>query len=557
MKTGQFSLKLTMAAVFWGSLLLPPHAAIASSVTGPVSAQKLSDFVRALSVDDLEGRAPGTAGETKTIAWLIRQYKALDLEPAGENGGWTQAVPLIHTKMGPARQLQIKTAYSAFGLQQNKDIYLTSLRPVDTITLMNAPMAFVGYGVSAPERGWDDFKGFDLKGKIAVFLVNDPDFAAASDEAVSGKFGGRAMTYYGRWTYKYEEAARRGAVAALIIHDTMAAGYGWNTVTAPAGEGYDIVRSSGDQPVALQGWLSADAARNLFAQAGLDLDDLKKQARRSDFKPVLLPDTFLSADLPLRYQKITSYNVLGRIKGKKRPDETIMFGAHWDAYGIGAADKEGRTIRSGAIDDGIGIAGVLELAHAFKRGPVPDRSLVFASWTAEERGLLGSSYYAEHPLYPLDKTVANFTIDVLQTAGRAKDVLLIGAGQNDLETALVKAARDQDRVVTPELLPERGLFFRADHLPFARRGVPVLLMMGMAGAYDLRSGGRPAGEKWLSDYMKCYHQTCDVWSPLLNFEGAAEDTDLLYKLGYDLAFSNNWPEWQPTSEFKAKRSVQK
>lgn len=541
---------VTMAAAVPAMAVPPPMPKEA----WPIEANRLSDTVKTISSDFFEGRAPGSQGEKKTVDWLIKQYQSLGLEPAGEKGGWTQSVPLIHTRLGQAEQLEIATGQGKIPLQSNKDIYLTSLRPTNQITVKKAPLVFVGYGVHVAERDWDDFKDVDLKGKIAVFLINDPDFSAVSSDDAFGKFGGRAMTYYGRWTYKFEEAARRGAVAALIIHDTQGAGYGWDTVTAPAGEGYDIIRSEKDQPVALQGWLSQSAAHEIFAKSGLDLESLKKQARQKSFRPVTLKNSVFSAQLPLTYQKITSYNILGRIKGTKRPDETIMFGAHWDAYGIGAPDSQGRTIRSGAIDDGVGVAGVLELARAFKAEPQPDRSLVFALWTAEERGILGSSYYAEHPLFPLEKTVANFTIDVLQTAGRSEDVLLVGAGQNSLENDLAKAAFKIGRVVKPELLPERGLFFRADHLPFARKGVPVLLMMGMAGAYDLRKGGVPAGEKWLSDYMKCYHQTCDRWTETSNFEGAAEDVKLLLLMGKDLAFSDRWPEWLPNSEFKTKRA---
>ncbi|MFT8736383.1 MAG: M20/M25/M40 family metallo-hydrolase [Zymomonas mobilis] len=542
---------LAMTAAVPAMAVLPP-------VIGdpwPVEASNLSKTVKTISSDVFEGRAPGSQGEKKTIDWLIQQYQSLGLEPAGDNGGWTQAVPLVHTRLGKPEHLEIATRQGVMPLELDKDIYLTSLRPVDKIILNNAPVVFVGYGVSAPERGWDDFKNVDLKGKIAVFLINDPDFAAVSGDDAFGKFGGRAMTYYGRWTYKFEEAARRGAVAALIVHDTQGAGYGWNTVTAPAGEGYDIIRGETDKPVALQGWLSQSAAETIFAKSGLNFENLKKQARQKSFRPVTLKNSGFSASLPLTYQNITSYNVLGRIKGAKRPDETIMFGAHWDAYGIGAPDSEGRTIRPGAIDDGVGVAAVLELARLFKSDQhQPDRSLLFASWTAEERGILGSSYYAEHPLYPLDKTVANFTIDVLQTAGRSNDVLLIGAGQNTLENDLAKVAKGEDRVVKPELLPERGLFFRADHLPFARKGVPVLLMMGMAGAYDLQDGGEAAGEKWLSGYMKCYHQTCDRWTENANFQGAAQDVKLLYLMGEDLAFSGRWPQWLPNSEFKTKRA---
>jgi Zn-dependent M28 family amino/carboxypeptidase len=362
------------------------------------------------------------------------------------------------------------------------------------------------------------------------------------------------MTYYGRWTYKYEEAARRGALGALIVHDTDGAGYGWSTVTAPAGENYDIVRDKRDERVLLQGWLASAAANELFKSAGLDLAALSVQARRADFKPVELASVRFNADLPVTAKLAESRNFLARIRGSKRPDETIMFAAHWDAYGIGPPDAQGHAIRPGANDDALGLAGVLELARVFKAGPQPERTLVFAAWTAEERGLLGSQVYAAKPLYPLEKTVANLTLDILQTAGLAKDVLLVGAGQSELEDDLARAAAAQGRVVTPESLPERGLFYRADHFPLARQGVPVLLLMGISGATDLREGGREAGNRWLESYMRCYHQTCDAWSASLDFRGAAQDVELFHTMGKSLANSTRWPQWRTGSEFFATRA---
>ena len=360
------------------------------------------------------------------------------------------------------------------------------------------------------------------------------------------------MTYYGRWTYKFEEAARRGAIAALIVHDTPGAGYGWATVAAPAGENYDIVRKGDDYRVLLQGWLQGDTAQKLFAASGLDLAAQRVAARRSDFRPVALKQHF-SADLPVTYDTAQSRNVLAILPGKTHPDETIMFGAHWDAYGIGAPDAQGRTIRAGANDDALGTAGVLELARAFAKGPRTDRSLVFALWSGEERGLLGSETYAVDPIYPVDRTVANLTLDILQTAGPAKDVMLVGGGQDSLEDDLAAAVTAQGRVVTPETLPERGLFYRADHFSLARRGVRTLLLMAISGAPDLVAGGRTAGQAWLDGYMACYHQTCDRWDPSWNLAGAAQDVGLFLTIGRKLANSRQWPTWRPTSEFRAIR----
>lgn len=533
------------------------HAAAPASSASPIDPKRLSEIVRTLASDEFEGRAPGTPGEAKTIAYLTESFRALGLEPGGENGGWTQLVPLVRTQIGKPSALSLSIAGKTHALALNRDIYLSTVRKTDHVAVRDAPLVFVGYGVSAPERQWDDYKGVDLHGKVAVFLVNDPDFSAAAGEPVAGKFGGRRMTYYGRWVYKYEEATRRGAVAALIVHDTEGAGYGWQTVVAPGGENYDLAREDGAQPMQLQGWIEGAAAEELFRNAGLSLGTLRTQARRPDFRPVELKDVRLTAELPVTATRAESHNVLAKISGTQRPSETIMFGAHWDAYGLGAPDAKGRKIRPGANDDALGVAGVLELARAFKAGPKPQRTLVFAAWTAEERGLIGSQAYAEKPLYPLAKTAANLTLDILQTAGPARDVLLVGAGQSSLEDDLANAAAAQGRTVTPESLPERGLFYRADHFPLARRGVPVLLLMGISGDADLVEGGRAAGNKWLTDYMRCYHQTCDTWDPQWDLRGAAQDVELFRMIGQDLANSRRWPQWRAQSEFNAVRAESK
>nr|WP_299594347.1 M28 family metallopeptidase [Sphingomonas bacterium] len=537
-------LAAALAALAASSLSAPAFAA------DGVSPDRLSADVRMLASDAFEGRAPGTAGENKTVAWLIARFKALGLQPGGRGGSWTQPVPLVHTRLGTG-------TISAGGttLVQRRDIYVSTVRPVDRVAIAAAPMVFVGYGVTAPERGWDDFKGVDLKGKVAVFLVNDPDFEAQPGDDASGRFGDRRMTYYGRWTYKFEEAARRGAVAALIVHDTPGAGYGWNTVTAAAGENYDIVRSSPNGRVMLQGWIEGGAASRLFAASGQDLGALRTAARRSDFRPVTLTAQF-AADLPVRHDRSESRNVLARLPGRgAAANETVMFGAHWDAYGIGAPDAQGRTIRPGANDDGLGVAGVLELARLFAAGARPQRSLVFALWSGEERGLLGSEAYAADPIYPAASTVANLTLDILQTAGPARDVMLVGGGQNDLEDLLAAAAKAQGRRVTPEELPERGLFYRADHFPLARKGVPTLLLMAISGAPDLVTGGKAAGQQWLDGYMRCYHQTCDAWSADWDLRGAAGDVALFHAIGTKLAAARNWPEWRQGSEFKSVRAA--
>jgi Zn-dependent M28 family amino/carboxypeptidase len=520
----------------------------------PVDPNRLSLVTRSLASDEFEGRGPGTPGEGRTIAYLTEQFRQLGLEPGGPNGSWTQTVPLIRTQLDKSGTASMTMSGQRIPLRFPGDIYLSSVRETDRARIADAPLVFVGYGVNAPERGWDDFKGVDLKGKVALFLVNDPDFEAVAGEPAAGKFAGRAMTYYGRWTYKFEEAARRGAIGALIVHETAGAGYGWSTVQAPGGENYNVVLApAAQQPVLLQGWLQRPVAEDLFRRAGLDFEAVKRQARTPAFRPVELGARF-SADFGVETARVESRNVIARLSGAKRPDETIMFSGHWDAYGLGAPDAQGRRIRPGAADDALGLAGVLEIARAFKAGPRPDRTLLFAAWTAEERGLLGSEYFASNPLYPAEKMVANITLDTLQTVGPARDVILIGQGQSELEDSMARLAAAQGRYVTPDSHPERGLFYRADHFPMAKRGVPVLLLMALGAGPDLVAGGREAGDRWVSEFTAhCYHQTCDQWRPDWDLRGAAQDVALAYAIGRELAFSRRWPAWRPGSEFRPMR----
>ncbi|WP_224241422.1 M28 family metallopeptidase [Hyalangium gracile] len=543
-----------LSALAVATLLLGSRAVQAQD-SGPIDPARLSQSVKVLASDEFLGRAPGGPGEKKTLEYLIRRFQEAGLEPGGENGGWTQKVPLIRFQMGDKPTLRLTAGGKTTSPRQGQEVMVNTQRPVKRVKIDKAPLVFVGHGVSAAERDWDDFKGTDLRGKIAVFLINDPDFEAREGEAVRGKFGGQAATYYARWTYKFEEAARRGAIGALIVHETPGAGYGWSTVIAGNGQSFDIVRAQPDkEKVLMQGWLQRDAAVALFARSGLDLEKLKVEARKATFTPILLKGASLSADYGLTHTRADSHNVIGRLPGTKRPHESIMYAAHWDAYGLGPPDASGDEIRRGAVDDAIGLAGMIEIARAFQKGPRPERSLLFAAWTAEEPGLLGSEYYGAHPLQPLETLVANMTMDVLQTAGPSRDVVLVGHGQNDLEDELVKAAARQGRTVTPDARPERGLFYRADHFSLARRGVPVLLLMGLGGGHDLVNGGREAGDRWVAEYTaRCYHQPCDAWSADWDLRGAAQDVQLLHEIGRELASSSRWPEWKPGSEFDAVR----
>ena len=544
--------KLTTCLIAAAALYLVSPIGLAE--TTAIEADKLSSIVQTLASDAFEGRAPGTPGEDKTVEFLIKEMTDLGIAPGGEDNGWTQAVPMMRTVVASPISMTVDSPFGPMALEQGMSVSIDTASPLEQVIANDIPVVFVGFGADAPEQQWDDYGDTDLSGKVALFLVNDPDFAAGPDEPVAGKFGKRRMTYYGRWTYKYEEAARRGAIGALVIHETEAAGYGWSVAAAGAGENVTLANQGDSSSLSFQGWLHNDAATDLLARAGHNLNELRTLARHEDFTAFELEDVSLSVDLDIAITRFDSHNVLGLLPGKTRPDEVIMVSAHWDAYGIGAPDELGRTVRAGANDDALGSAGVLEIARVLKaRGPL-ERSVLFAFWTAEEAGLVGSEAYSSNPVFPLETTVANFTLDILQTAGAAKDVILVGKGQSELEGDLARLAQKQGRYVTEENLPENGLFYRADHFSMARVGVPVLLIMGIAGGADLIEGGRTAGNQWIADYVgKCYHKPCDAWSPDWDLTGAVQDVDLILMLVNELADSTRWPQWKSGSEFKSIR----
>jgi Zn-dependent M28 family amino/carboxypeptidase len=532
---------------------------LAHAATAPnIDPARLSAHIKVLSSDAFEGRGPATAGETKAVGYIVDQMKAIGLDPAGDlqtdgTRAWTQDVPLGKFDIkGPAKA-QFTIGGKAVPLAQGEQIAIrAAMTNVDAVAIKDAPIVFVGYGVKAPERHWDDFKGLDLKGKILVVLINDPDF-----ETGSGDFGGKAMTYYGRWTYKYEEAARQGAAGVLIVHETAPASYGWATVkNSNANTMFDIVRKDPAKVHPnLEAWIQRDVAVDLFKAAGLDFDALKKQAQGRDFKPVELKGATFSAAYAVDHSVIVSKNIAGRIKGSARPDETVIYSAHWDHLGVGAPDAKGDKIYNGAIDNADGIAAILELARAFKVQPAPQRSILFLAVTAEERGLLGSEYYAANPLYPLSKTVGDLNIDALSAAGPAKDITTSGDGKVDLQDLLVAKAKLHGRYFTPDPSPQAGHFYRSDHFPFAKRGVPAI---SVGSGEDLVKGGKEAGEKAEADYTaNRYHQPADEWSADWDLTGQAQDIGLFYEIGADLANSTAWPEWQAGSEFKALRDATK
>ena len=532
-----------------GLALAPAHAANAPDI----SAQRLSQIVRTLSSDEFEGRAPATAGETKTVDFIVSQMKAAGLEPGGDmkdgKRGWTQAVPLLRSDITGTPQLSLAVGGKPQVLTQGEQVAVrAALTGAKSVSIENAPLVFLGYGVKAPERNWDDYAGVDTKGKIGVVLINDPDF-----EAGQGDFGGKAMTYYGRWTYKFEEAARQGLAGLLIVHETEPASYGWNTVkNSNTNTMFDVVRDnpSGSHPQ-LEGWMQRDVAVDLFKRAGLDFDALKKQAQTRGFKPVEIKGATFSAKYDVDSQVITSQNVVGRLTGKKRADETVIYSGHWDHLGIGQPDAKGDRIYNGAVDNATGIAAMIELGRAFAKAPRTDRSIVFLAVTAEEKGLLGSEYYASKPVYPLGKTVGVINMDALDPNGLAKNFTISGSAKLDLLDRLTGTAKTFGLAYSPDPHPEAGYFFRSDHFPFAKRGVPAI---SYGSGNDWVDGGVAAAEADQAKYTEeRYHQPADQWEASWTFAGMAHDLAMLYTLGRDLANSNDWPNWSQDSEFRGAR----
>lgn len=519
---------------------------------GGFNSENLSFHVKTLASDEFEGREPGTRGEERTVAYLIHQFEELGLHPGGNQEVWTQDVPLRRFTIDDL-DLSFTVHDESQKLIHGEHIVVKTLLPVDHVSIENAPLVFVGYGVKAPERAWDDFKGVDLRGKIAVVLINDPDFER--DEP--GVFGGKELTYYGRWTYKYEEAARQGARGMLIIHETAPASYGWSTVanTGTAAQ-FDIVR---DEPALahteLEGWIQREIAVQLFKAAGLDFEAEKKRAQTAEFTPVILQNALFSANYKVDFREVTSHNVVAKIPGSIYSEETLIYSAHWDHLGIKSSGSDGDSIFHGALDNASGIAGLLELARLFVAGPPPQRSILFIATTAEEKGLFGAGYYAANPLYPLELTVANLNIDMLSTKGVTRDVSSMGNGKVQLQDEIEKIARMHGRYFVADPNLEAGYFFRGDHFPFAKAGVPAITF---SSGEDMVKGGVEAGKEWLADFVKNrYHQTTDRWSADWDTSGQIADLHLLFDLGRDLANSHRWPGWSQDSEFKAIRDRSK
>lgn len=536
----------------WGALLLlgACHPGNGDSAAGQDSTAALvindSSFARhikMLASDSFEGRKPFTRGEDLTIDYLATQFKQLGLQP-GNGNSYVQEVPMVEIRSVPAGDLVIKGKSGTLSLKYLDEFVAATRRVQDQVTVDNSPIVFAGYGIVAPEYGWNDYAGLDVKGKTVLVLVNDPGFTDST------LFKGRTMTYYGRWTYKFEEAARQGATGVIIIHDTKPASYPWTVVRSSWSKSKLYLQTADNNMsrAVMEGWISTESAARLFQLAGVS-PELLKQAGKKGFKPV---DLVVTTSLVINNQlkKSTSHNVLALLPGTERKDEYIIYSAHWDHFGKGEAIN-GDSIYNGAVDNASGTAALLEIAGAFSKAKPPSRSVLFISVTGEEQGLLGSEYYTTHPVYPVAKTVANINMDVLQPFGRMKDIGVVGYGQSELDDYAEKAAAEQQRTVHGEPDPSGGWYFRSDHFNFAKVGIPSLYIENGIESVNHEPGwGKAQGEEY--NHVR-YHSPKDEYSNSWDFSGMVEDARLLFGIGYRLSNESSFPKWKPGSEFKAIR----
>jgi len=523
-------------------------AAIPEIAAPELSVETMKSITEQLSSDAFEGRAPGTPGEEKTLALLTSKFEEAGLSP-GNGDSWFQDVPLVSIEAKNVSSLTVTGGTEDFSFAYGPEMVITSYQEQPKIAVTGSDMVFVGYGVNAPERGWNDYEGVDVKGKTVVILVNDPDFGT---DSLEGDFGGRAMTYYGRWTYKYEEAARQGAAAALIIHDTEPAAYGWNVVESSwsGPQFYAQSANGGADQTKINGWIQKDVAAKIFAAAGQDLEAQMKAAKQKGFKAVDL-GLKASASFENTISKANSKNVLGILKGKTRPDEYVLYTAHWDHLGRCKPAPDGDDICNGAVDNATGTAALVALAEAHVNAGAPDRSIIFLAVTAEESGLLGSKYYAQNPVYPLSQTVGGVNMDAFGMAGPAKNVIVVGKGKSELDRYLEAALTGDGRVAEAEPTPEKGYYYRSDHFSFAKLGVPMIYF---EGGEDLVDGGREAGEAISKDYTENrYHGPKDEYDPNWNWDGVMGDLKVYYTVARMLAMTEDWPNWNEGDEFRATR----
>ncbi len=551
-------LALSLSALFATSLFAlaspaePPQEAV-----NAIDADGLLEHITVLGSDQFEGRAPGSKGEAESVKYITEQFQKLGLKPGNPNGTYTQEVPLAGIRSAPTGAFTVNG--EKMELQSPNDFVAFTARIMPEVFVKNSDVVFVGYGVVAPEYGWDDFKGVDVKGKTLVFLINDPPLPDPNDPSKLDPrmFKGKAMTYYGRWSYKYEIAAQKGAAAAVIVHETIPAAYPW-TVVENSNARENFVVDGPDKnldSVPVRSWITLETAKKLCAAAGKNFDDLKKAALSKHFQPVSLGAT---ADFSIinKIHEFKSHNVIAKLEGSdpQKKDEFVIYSAHWDHLGRDTT-LQGDQIYNGALDNASGVATILEIAQAFTKLPQPPpRSILFLATTAEEAGLLGAKYYAENPLYPLDHTLADINIDGVNAWGKTRDIEDISAGNSTLDTLLSERAKSHGRVAKPNSEPEKGGFYRADHFELSKLGVPSLY----TGSKPKDFVGKPAdyGQKKSDDYVQHhYHQVSDEVNPSWDLSGAVEDDQLLFAVGYQAANVDQYPTWLPGSEFKAKRDA--
>ena len=533
--------------------LLAAGCAASSSERAPSAAEPviplntLQSLTRELSSDAFQGRAPGTAGEQLTVDLIARSFQQAGLQP-GNNGSWFQNVPLVEITAQGRPTLRVTGGAQPLAFNYRTDMVAGTYRVQSRVAFENSEIVFVGYGINAPERNWNDYAGLDVRGKTVIILVNDPDWQTPT---TTGPFSGRAMTYYGRWTYKYEEAARQGAAAAFIVHQTEPASYGWNVVESSwTGPQHYLDRPGGnaDQTVA-NGWLTQEAARRLFAAGGQDFDGLSARARQQGFRPVPLGSLRASMQIESAIERQQSRNVIGVLRGRTRPDEYLFYTAHWDHLGV-CAETGADRICNGATDNATGTAALVALAQAHARAR-PERSIVFLAVTAEESGLLGSRYYAENPIFPLARTVAGINMDSLNMAGATRDFVASGAGKSELDRTLLQVLQQRGVRLSPDPSPEAGYYFRSDQFSFARQGVPFIYGRG---GEDLVNGGTAAGRAWSQEYRASrYHQPGDEFLTTWDWQGAMNDLEIYYEVMNRLANGRDWPNWIEGDEFRAIR----
>ena len=514
-------------------------AAITASYDS-INAQQLAEHVKVLASDEFGGRSPSTEGEKLTLEYLTKKFKALGFEP-GNGDSYFQEVPLVSIEASPDMALSI----GGKDYQYGTDMVMGTSQIVEEIGIKDSPLVFVGYGVNAPEYNWNDYDGIDVKGKTVVILVNDPGYAT-KDPA---QFTGEAMTYYGRWTYKYEEASRQGAAGAIIVHETAPASYGWNVVkNSWSGEQFGFQRDDLNKDrVKVEGWVNSDVAKELFAKAGLDFDAAKQEAAKGAYH-VAMGDLTASVDVKNTIKTSVSNNFIATLPGRTKADEHIIYTAHWDHLGT---DKslDGDQIYNGAVDNATGTAALIEVAEAFAKLPVrPERSITMLAVTAEEQGLLGSKFYAANPIIAPAKTVADINMDALDVVGRSADVAVYGLGQSELDNFLEAAVKKQGRVISGDPRPAAGIYYRSDHFAFANVGIPALYA---------KSGKKPVDDATAKlraelgpKLGKCYHGLCDEYNEQWDLSGAVEDMQAFFEVGYELSKENVWPKWSKKSEFK-------